>query len=152
MQSWQSQMGGMMGPKYKPLSEDIAEAAAPVSAAPQKPLYCRVDKGAALFGRSYVDFSQKDFTLVAQDRVNVQLSPKKGGGSFAFQGYFDREGQRLVFCPLVHAAPNERIACTSLYALDDDLEMGIKRTFDIPDALRGGQITCAFNTKNLRKL
>lgn len=68
------------------------------------------------------------------------------------QAFFDRSGQKMVFCPVVDAPPGQRIACASLYALDEDLHDGIKRTFDIPDAVRGGAITCAYEQKKLKKL
>ena len=52
----------------------------------------------------------------------------------------------------INAAPSQRISCTSLYALEEDLQDGIKRTFDIPSVLRGGAITCAYSQEKLRPL
>lgn len=149
-------MNGMMGPKYKPLTYDVAHIAAPrainASAGANDALYCQAGKGAALFGKTWVDFKAVNFTLQTVDRTTVALTPVKGSGSFGFQGFFDLDGQKLIFCPVVAGDPDERISCASIYALDDDLQMGIKRTFDIPDTLRGGQISCAYDTAKLQKL
>jgi hypothetical protein len=68
------------------------------------------------------------------------------------QALFDGDGQKLIFCPFLNVAPDQRISCSSLYALEDDLQAGIKRTFDIPSAVRGGSITCAYTQENLRSL
>ena len=75
------------------------------------------------------------------------------------QALFDGSGQKVIFCPfLIKSGPNtppppdQRISCSSLYALDDDLHDGIKRTFDIPAAVRGGAITCAYEEEHLRSL
>ena len=68
------------------------------------------------------------------------------------QGIFDASGQKLIFCPVIDGPPDKKVTCASLYALEDDLNAGIKRSFDIPDAVRGADISCARNAKDLQKL
>ena len=148
------QQYGIVKPQYKPLDSEIAALAAPqTTPAPgTHPLFCSVGLGAARFGKNWYDFETTGFTLPEKARVNISLSPKTGAGASGFQGFFDEDGQKLVFCPLVDGPPGKTIACTSLYALDDDLQAGIRRTFDIPEAIRGASITCAYETGKLQKL
>lgn len=139
--------------KYKPLNVPAAVMAVPPSVAGPGQLYCRVGKGEARFKDGWHHFADAAFILSRNRRVNVSLTPRKDNGKTAgFQSYFDFEGQKLVFCPLVDGPPGQRVVCASIYALDDDLKMGIKRTFDIPDAVAGGSITCAYQQVNLKKL
>lgn len=146
-------LSAMMGPRFKPLDSDIAAMAAPESEnSASGSLYCRAGRGLARFGKAWRDYREVEFRLTPQSRVNVALAPQKEGGSMAFQAVFDLEGQRLLFCPVVEGPPEARIACASIYALEDDLKTGIKRTFDIPDALRGGSISCAYRKQDLQKL
>ncbi len=140
-------------PKFRTLDSDVASMAAPATGeAGSQSLDCRVGMGAAKFGKLWKDFDETEFRLAPQSRVNVPLSPKKGAEKMSFQAMFDLEGQKLMFCPLVNGDPGDEVACSSIYALDDDLAAGIKRTFDIPDALRGGSISCAYDEKNIKKL
>jgi hypothetical protein len=139
--------------KFRTLDSNVASMAAPATAAAgSQTLDCRAGLGAAKFGKQWKDFNEAAFRLAPQSRVNVPLTPRKGGEQMAFQAMFDLEGQKLMFCPLVNGDPGDEVACSSIYALDDDLAAGIKRTFDIPDALRGGSITCAYDENNLKKL
>ncbi|MDE1151979.1 MAG: hypothetical protein PW788_05510 [Micavibrio sp.] len=141
-------------PQYKPLDSEIAALATPLPAGvqPAPPLYCRVGTGAALFGKYWYDVNTVDFQLQQKQRTTVSLSPKTGNGTAKFQGFFDEDGQKMVFCPITAGPPDKTIACTSVYALDDDLSVGIRRTFDIPDALRGSAITCGSKPDLLQKL
>lgn len=135
---------------FKPLSSDVAMLAAPQVESGQ-PLYCAVGKGAVHTRKGWVDFQPATFVLEPGGRTQVQLRTK-AGGVVLIQGRFDVEGQKLIFCPVIDAPPEERIACSSIYALEDDLQAGIKRTFDVPNAVRGGSITCAYNKERLKKL
>jgi len=142
--------------QYKPLDSEIAAMAAPLPEGVQgKTVYCTVGKGAAKFpGGKWLDFKDTDFSLPPKQRVTINLPSKTGAVSTPapFEGFFDEDGQKMVFCPVVSGAPDMRIACTSLYALDDDLSIGIKRTFDVPEALRGGAISCADTLAHVQKL
>jgi hypothetical protein len=142
-----------LGPRYDPVTADIARAAAPAPVRKTRPLYCAVANGTAHIGKAWLGFARADFTLSRDLPVNVTLYPRKAGGEgLTFQGIFEPEGQKMVFCPVVHAAPGTRISCFSLYALDEDLQAGIKRTFDIPNAVQGAFVTCAYNKSALKKL
>jgi hypothetical protein len=147
-------MPGMssMGPKFKPLDSEVAAMAAPGPTGTGKSLFCRVGRGSAHFGKAWLEFADAGFRLTPQSRVNVALRAKKGGGEMSFQALFDLEGQRIVFCPIVDGPPDERVSCASIYALEDDLMAGIKRTFDIPDAVAGSSITCAYDQERFQKL
>lgn len=142
----------LRGPNYRPLDSEIAAMADPSAPVTGTPLYCRVGKGTAYFPGGWHDFVQKDFILGENARVNIFLARAGGRETMAIQGIFDKDGQKIIFCPFVNGAPGDRIVCASLYALDDDLAMGIKRTFDIPDAIIGGSITCADRVAALRNL
>ncbi len=142
------------GGNFKPLSPEVAAlAAAPATEKESKPLVCAIANGSARFSTGWNDFSRTEFTLSGANRVDIPLRAQRGGGKTSLIAYFDAPGQKMIFCPYVtNAAPDERIPCASIYALEDDLVMGIKRTFDIPEALRGGDITCAYEHDALRKL
>jgi hypothetical protein len=138
-------------PVFKPLGSDLAMLAAPQTAPPMT-VFCKVGNGSAKFDKAYLDFIETGFSIGESDRRNVTLHPKKGSGGMKFQAIFDRGGQKLVFCPFKNAPVDQEISCASLYALDDDLQMGLKRTFDIPDAVMGASITCASDQNALLKL
>lgn len=145
------------GKTYQPLNSSMAAMAAPedpqaAQADGLRRLYCRVGNGSALFGKYWYEYQGDDFQLVQGRRVNVTLTARHRGETMQFQGFFDEAGQKMLFCPVVSGPPDKRIACASLYALDDDLALGIKRTFDLPKAIRGANITCAFRRDKLRKL
>ena len=146
----------MMGGDYRPMTVEVSKMTTPATGAlvmPEKPpLYCKIGRGSALFGREWYDFSDTLFALHQGLRVNINVSRVRSSETMTIQVFFDGNGQKLIFCPVVDAAPNQRISCASLYALEDDLQDGIKRTFDIPAAVRGGMITCAYNQASLKPL
>jgi hypothetical protein len=122
-------------------------------ASPDSPLlYCRAGRGAALFGREWQDFSDTSFELQRGYTTDIDIISARDGRQFKVRGYFDASGQKVIFCPFINAPAGQKVSCASLYALDEDLREGIKRTFDIPAVLRGGAITCAYDQKNLRML
>lgn len=116
------------------------------------PLFCKAGRGAIQIGHGWDDFPDTMFVLYPGERVSVVLPNMQKTASLPIQAFFDREGQKIIFCPVVEGPPEQRIACASLYALDNDLNEGIKRTFDIPQALSGGSITCAYQHTKLKKL
>lgn len=141
-----------MGPRYDQVTVDITRAAAPAKTGKTQSLPCAVANGSARIGKKWYEFNKTDFTLSRDMAVNVTLYPRKGGEGLTFQGSFEPDEQKMIFCPVVNAAPGTRIPCFSLYALDEDLQAGIKRTFDIPNAVQGAFITCAYNKSALKKL
>jgi hypothetical protein len=150
-----SQLGLNLGiPAYQPVTSDassvVAMAAPHAPDSPSTLVYCRVSRGAAHFGEKWQDFQIADFALPPDARVNVPLVPVRGNGEVSFQAFFDSAGQKMLFCPLISGPPDRRVSCTSIYALDEDLDAGIKRTFDIPHAIEGGVISCAYSADALR--
>lgn len=140
-----------MGPNYKPLTGEVAVLAAPQGSASTTPeVYCRVAQGTAHFAGSWKDFKTADFTLPAATRVSVGLAPKGGGQRVAFQAFFDDAGQKMLFCPFMEGPPGQRVSCASIYVMGEDLKDGIKRTFDIPKAVQGGVIACAFAPEKVK--
>jgi hypothetical protein len=116
------------------------------------PVYCKAGRGSALFGHTWYDFQDTSFRLFRGERVDIQIPRKNETEAMTIQGLFDENGQKMVFCPVLDVPAGHRIACTSIYMLEDDLQSGIKRTFDIPNAIRGAAITCAYMQENLKSL
>lgn len=125
--------------------------AAPGAAAEGPFLYCRVMNGGARFENGWKNFKPRDFTLPVQTRLHVALSPVRGAGEMLLQAYYDEAGQKMIFCPVVEGPPGKKVACASLYVLQDDLEMGVKRTLDVPRAVQGANISCALDVEKIKK-
>jgi hypothetical protein len=138
---------------YKPLSSEVAVIAAPQQDGDPGPggVVCRVSKGSAHFGERWLDFEPAEFTLPVDTRVSVTLDAAHGDGQMKFQSWFDAKTQEMLFCPVIDGPPDKKIPCASIYALDEDLAMGIKRTFDIPGAVGGSALTCAHTPDKLKK-
>lgn len=134
-----------------PPSVNVADVTS-AAAANGPPLYCKVGRGSALFNHDWYDFNDVVFALPRGVPTNISLTRAHSTQQMTVQGLFDGGGQKLIFCPFLNVGAGQRIACNSLYALDDDLKDGIKRTFDIPAAVRGGFITCAYQQERLRVL
>jgi hypothetical protein len=138
--------------QFPQLEIESTLAAAPEPLTPHDPLLCRIGRGTAHFRAGWEGFGTADFRLAPGGRANVPLARKKGSDYVTIQGIFDADGQKLIFCPVIDGPPDKRIACSSLYALDEDLKLGIKRTFDVPGAIRGSEISCAYNAGLLKPL
>jgi hypothetical protein len=137
---------------------NVADVVAPAPTPDTPPLYCKIGHGTAQFGRDWYDFADAEFELYRGQPANISLTRLHGSQQMSIRVLFDGKGQKLIFCPYLVGPggdaldPDRRISCASLYALDDDLRDGIKRTFDIPAAVRGGAITCAYSQERLRSL
>ncbi|HEX2752615.1 MAG TPA: hypothetical protein VHP34_05830 [Alphaproteobacteria bacterium] len=140
------------GDGYGQLESGVAVVAAPDTPVSDARVHCIVGTGSARFAKGWYEFEDTRFVLTDHTRVNIVLKRKKGKDTMSFQGVLDNPGQKMVFCPVREGPPDKRITCASLYVLEDDLNLGIRRTFDIPDAARGSHISCAFDVKNLQKL
>lgn len=138
-------------PTYNPLSSRLAEQADPQSPTDTKPLHCQLGQGTARFDKVFAEYQTVRFDLYETSRANITLTSKKGA-QISLQGIFDHPGQKIIFCPVRTGAPDQTIACNSFYALDEDLNMGIRRTFDIPDAVTGSTITCGYDWNHLPPL
>ena len=140
------------GGGYGQLDSGVAVVAAPDTPISDARVNCVVGTGAARFAKGWYEFDDTRFVLTDHERVNIVLKRRKGKDTMSFQGVLDNAGQKMVFCPVRDGPPGKRITCASLYVLEDDFKLGIRRTFDIPDAARGSHISCAFDTKNLKDL
>lgn len=145
-------------PAYPPLNnEPVAIRAAPESP-PEPPssgkkVFCRVGKGSARFSSGWLDFLETEFTLVDNVTGHIPVTGEKKESGTSFQGLFDWKGQKITFCPETKGlAAGEKISCTSIYALDEDLSAGIKRTLDVPAVIRGGGVSCASSPDKIQKL
>jgi len=140
---------------YKPPTVAVSSITTPSPPAPERAaptLYCRVGHGEALFGINWRDFYDTTFALPEGDYINVKIPRVRSQEDMTIQALFDNSGQKVIFCPVIDAPPDRRISCFSIYAMEDDLQEGIKRTLDIPGAIRGGTITCAYQQANLKPL
>lgn len=137
-------------PIYKPLSADLAAMSTATGGQPAM-LTCQIGHGQAMFGKYALAYNTVNFTLAENARTNITLRSTRGDTA-AIQGMFDHNGQKLVFCPIISGPANQQISCASFYALDDDFEMGIRRTFDVPKAIIGAELVCGFNPQRLPKL
>jgi len=140
----------MDAPLIPPVS--VAEVTTPPAQPDTPPLYCKIGHGTARFGRDWYDFKDTLFVLHRGDPADVKVTRVRNNQQMTIQVLFDGKGQKLIFCPFLNVQQDQRIACSSLYAVDDDLKDGIKRTFDIPAAVRGGSITCAYTQNRLKPL
>ncbi len=130
----------------------VSQITSPPATPEMPPLYCRIGRGTALFGHRWDAFSDTLFTLNRGASVNLKISRARDNEAMTIQALFDGSGQKIIFCPFLDVPQHKPIACASIYALEEDLREGIKRTFDIPAALRGGFITCAYSREKLRSL
>jgi hypothetical protein len=149
-------MNGLMDRVSPPIPPvNVTDVTTPAATPDMPPLYCNIGHGSALFGRDWYDFREVEFELTRGTPADVRLTRVHGDQQMTIQALFDGGGQKLIFCPFLNAgatAPDQRIACFSIYALEDDLHDGIRHTFDIPAAVRGGAITCAYTQEHLRSL
>lgn len=113
-----------------------------------KPLHCRATEGAARFDGDWHEFAEYKFDIRPGQRMLVELPHgEQAERKTSVRLRFEPSGQKLVFCPVLGdaAAPDEPVSCASIYALEDDFYMGVKRTLDVPDAVRGGILYCAYD-------
>ena len=154
LQDFAGRVGGPGG--FDSLSSEVAVMAEPVDPfykGQGKDVICVIGKGAGRFGRSWADLAQTHIALPYQGQpVLVSLPARKGSQQTELEAYYDAPGQKMVFCPLVDVPSASSIPCLSLYVLEDDLQAGLKRTFDVPDAVRSAAISCAFSKDRLLKL
>ena len=142
-------------PIFQPLTLDLSGDLAPRDPAlpPGSDVYCVVAQGTALIDRQWRAYAQTGFILPGNGMMSsVRLQSTRGGGSAAMRAYYDEPGQKMIFCPVLSAAPGGVIDCASLYAMNQDIADGIKRTFDVPDAIQNAHISCAFDQTRLLPL
>lgn len=124
--------------KLQPLGVNAATIGTPIS------IICHVKDGTAKIGNTWQEFAPVTFRMEQGLQTNIPL--RKQGmfakDSLIVAARFEDSGQRLVFCPQMNVADGGRIPCSTLYALEDDYQLGFKRTFDLEGALISSEITC----------
>lgn len=147
-------MGGPARPQFQPLSLDLSGDLAPRDPSlAGADVYCTVGHGTAMLDRQWREYESTGFILPGTGAPStIRLDAARGNMTAAMRGYYDADGQRMVFCPLKDGPPDATVDCASLYALDDDLVVGIKRTFDVPQGIQGGHISCAHDQGALQPL
>lgn len=112
----------------------------------QPPLTCLAHGGSANFGQDWYDFSPVSFDIRRYQRQNVTIPRRWGRDEMQIEVHFADNGQKLTFCAAEEPEEGD-ILCASLYALENDFALGIKRTLDVPDAIRGGTIECKYHAQ-----
>jgi hypothetical protein len=146
---------GVLSDDYKQPTVAVAAITTPPPPVPQKvtpTIYCRIGRGEALFGNTWHDYTETTFALPQGDYINVSIPRPRSTENMTVQALFDNSGQKIIFCPVIDGPTDQRISCFSIYAMEDDLHEGIKRTLDIPRAIRSGTVSCAYQQEHLRVL
>ena len=116
-------------------------------------LYCKIGTGSMNINRQWLDIKNKDFLVIKNGRSNVNLIAQYNNSkSTSMQAIFDHKGQKVTLCPLTPVYSNHKVECLNLYFLDDDLDIGIKRSVNISNFIRGSAITCAYDKNNFKQL
>ena len=142
-------------PAFQPLTLDLSGDLAPRDpSAAGADVYCNAGHGTAMMNDGqWREYKGTGFVLPGNGAASsIRLEAVRGSTSANLRGYFDEPGQRVVFCPVLQGPPDMVIDCMSLYVLGDDLTVGVKRTFDVPKGVQGGQISCAYDQANLKPL
>lgn len=105
-------------------------------------LTCVIKNGSANFDEKWYDFKPKTIHIYKGQDIEVSLERKWGPETMPIYVRYEKSGQRLVVCPAGDIGSNQKILCSSIYALEDDFDMGIKRTLDVSKTVRGGNIEC----------
>ncbi len=118
----------------------------------EKVLYCEVGKGELKFGNEWHEFPNKRFTVYQEGKTNIKLRNKMDAQTKLFQIILNNEGQKILFCPILNSSPGRKVNCQSLYFLEDDLEVGFRRTINLYGVIKESTVTCSYNAEHLKKL
>lgn len=125
-------------------ADDISQTPAPGPSVP--PLRCRISEGEALFTGRWHEYKPLTLEIHKNRQAYFDLTRPRRHDRAPLLARYDESGQKIVFCPMNTpmntSARNGDVTCTSLYALEDDFIIGIRRTFDIENLLRGATIEC----------
>lgn len=108
-------------------------------------LQCEMREGTANFADKWYDFKTVSFNIRQKQHQKVTIPRKWGKETTPISAHFEDGGQKLILCA-DHSGESDKILCASLYALEDDFIHGVKRTLDIPEAVRGGVIKCKYKS------
>lgn len=142
-------------PVFQPLTLDLSGDIAPRDPAlpPVGDVYCVVGDGTAMINKQWRPYDKTGFVLPGTGQMSsVRINAASGSASATLRAYYDEPGQKMIFCPTVTNNPDGVIDCASIYAMNEDLNDGIKRTFELPNGIQSGHISCGYDQNNLRPL
>lgn len=140
---------------FQPLMLDLSADMAPrdPSLPPVSDVYCVVGDGTALIDRQWQAYEKTGFVLPGTGQMSsVRITARRGSGASSLRAYYDEPGQKMIFCPTVSVSPDGVIDCASIYVMDEDLRDGVKRTFELPNGVQSGHISCGYDQNSLRPL
>jgi len=115
-------------------------------------LFCKIGRGKLNFSGHWKKLSTASFSVKQNERINISLFNKKYSKKKTIQIIFNNNGQNIILCPVVRVSLNKRVSCQSLYTLESDLNEGLKRTVNIVKFIKDGELTCAYDKRNLKSL
>lgn len=142
-------------PSFQPLTLDLSGDIAPrdPSLPPAGDVYCVIGHGTAMIDKQWRAYDPTGFVLPGNGMMSsVRIDANRGSSHATMRAYYDEPGQKMIFCPTVSASADGVIDCASLYAMNEDLRDGIKRTFEVPNGVMSGHISCAYDQNTLRPL
>ena len=142
-------------PQFQPLTLDLSGDIAPRDPAlpPAGDVYCMIGHGTAMLDRQWRAYDPTGFVLPGNGMMStVRIDAARGNAQATMRAYYDEPGQKMIFCPLVSSAPDGVIDCASIYAMSEDFRDGIKRTFEVPNGVQSGHISCGYDQNTLLQL
>ncbi len=142
-------------PVFQPLTLDLSADMAPRD--PSMPVgrdvFCVIGHGTALIDKQWRAYDPTGFVLPGTGQMSsVRIDAARGSANATMRAYYDEPGQKMIFCPTVATSADGVIDCASLYAMNEDLMDGIKRTFEVPNGVMSGHISCGYDQQTLRPL
>lgn len=142
-------------PSFQPLTLDLSGDIAPrdPSLPPAGDVFCVVGHGTAMIDKQWRAYEPTGFVLPGNGMMSsVRIEADRGSSFATMRAYYDEPGQKMIFCPTVSTSADGVIDCASLYAMNEDLRDGIKRTFEVPNGVMSGHISCGYDQARLLPL
>ncbi len=142
-------------PSFQPLTLDLSGDMAPrdPSLPPGGDVYCVIGDGTAMIDGQWRAYDSTGFVLPGNGMMSsVRIDAARGSTFANMRAYYDEPGQKMIFCPTVSRSADGVIDCASIYAMNEDLRDGIKRTFEVPNGVMSGHISCGYDQNALRPL
>lgn len=142
-------------PSFQPLTLDLSGDMSPrdPSLPPAGDVYCMIGHGTAMIDGQWRAYDPTGFVLPGNGMMSsVRIDAARGSGFATMRAYYDEPGQKMIFCPTVTRASDGVIDCASHYAMNEDLRDGIKRTFEVPNGVMSGHISCGYHQDSLLQL
>ncbi len=142
-------------PTFQPLTLDLSGDMAPrdPSLPPAGDVFCVIGHGTAMIDQQWRAYDPTGFVLPGNGMMSsVRIDASKGSAHATMRAYDDEPGQKMIFCPLAGASADGVIDCASIYAMNEDFRDGFKRTFEVPNGVMSGHISCGYDQNNLPQL